>query len=159
MLLTAVPAFATPAGVSENTNADLIGTWGGALSGTSRFYEFKLDGTYICRVYRGNTGVTIALNILTKGIWRESSGTVYLTQNLSATWSHGSKIPDNLEWKASDDESIQIRMKVDDNPVSMKYGNRYIEVLDIFVETPGFSKPIAYLRLYNPVTQDWALPR
>ena len=145
---------------SGNVNPDLIGVWGCGWNGVSHYYHFRADGTFYYRNYHGGP------SLLFKGNWRESGGTVYLTNRAMIAF-NSSDVPDAVEymaWTDLDDETMLIRLGVigDDEYSSRyfasdKFGLKYFYNPDIFDDGDG-SLPRAYRSFTYDNAPNWAFP-
>ena len=165
--LTVTTSFASCSnggGDDENGNAptgeinkELVGKWGGALSGVNYFYDFKADGTFLHRTTRNfYTGgvITSTTNFYYRGVWRETNGVVNMTKRFMVSFNTigGDKPPTNLDWKATDDEKMRFRLGVSQD------SKRYFENLEVVYVTPDGSLPDAYLRVILNEVPSWVFP-
>ena len=152
------PATQQPNG---SINPDLVGQWGGALSGYSHYYDFKADGTFLYRIvnsiYVGGNYVR-SENDYFRGTWYEADGIVYMTQRYYADFVGGNKPPDSLSWTKMPDQTMRIKFDINKDKDRLYYGRRCFFNLDIVYVTPDGSLPDAYLEVVIDNLPDWVFP-
>ena len=144
-------------------NKDLIGKWGGAWQGMSHYYDFKADGTFLHRIvnsiYVGGVYMR-SENDYFRGTWRETEGTVSMTERYYVDFVGGDKPPTNLQWTKMPDQTMRIKFGVHpSNHPNLGFPNqRYFENLELVYKTPDGSLPDAYCTLTFDNYPSWVFP-
>ena len=167
----------TPTQPGGTIDQQLVGKWGGAFSGTSHYYDFKADGTFLYRIHRRDGNAFLPGSVLVapsdssyysnttsnyyfKGKWYLSDGVVYMTQRQITTFvDHGGdKPPENLDWQFVDDATMRIRFDEYDEATFQYTGSRrYIENLELESVGDG-SLPVSYCILRYDNVPNWVFP-